>query len=260
MTSLSQEAVFWADDASTRDTLTHSEVVAAHLHDFGQLAYAATGALVTVTEVGTWMAPANRVTWVPPYFVHSRRSYGKSDASVLCVPASLCAQLPPQPSVFVATPLLREAYVALQAESERAPGPRVALLFEVIAEELSSARDETLRLPEPSDDRLKAVTDILHADPANPATLADLGHSTGVSDRTLSRLFGSELGMTFHQWRTLLRIQCALIDLGAGHAVTDISARLGWSNPTSFIAAFTSLVGQTPGRYQQEIIHADALG
>ena len=33
----------------------------------------------------------------------------------------------------------------------------------------------------------------------------------------------------------------------------EISARLGWANPTSFITAFTSLVGQTPGRYQQAV-------
>lgn len=109
---------------------------------------------------------------------------------------------------------------------------------------------ESLRLPEPNDTRLKAVTNLLHADPADPATLAQLGRRTGSSERTLSRLFGSELSISFHQWRTLLRIQRALLELGEGTSVTDTAMRLGWANPSSFIDAFTELVGQTPGRYR----------
>lgn len=38
--------------------------------------------------------------------------------------------------------------------------------------------------------------------------------------------------------------------LGAGTSVTDTAMRLGWSNPSSFIEAFTDLVGETPGRYR----------
>ena len=248
-----REAAFVSDDVPPCDPLTHGELVAAHFHDFGQLVYAASGALVTVTVLGTWVAPASRVTWVPPYFAHSRRAYGETDVRFLRVPPSLGARLPRQPTVFAVTPLMREAYLALAAHHERAGASRERLLLEVIAEELASAPEEALRLPEPSDDRLKAVTDILHADPANPATLAELGHSAGVSDRTLSRLFSSEIGMSFHQWRTLLRVQRALIDLSEGGSVTETSARLGWANPTSFITAFSSLVGQTPGRYRQAV-------
>jgi acyl-CoA synthetase (AMP-forming)/AMP-acid ligase II len=33
--------------------------VAAHFHDYGQLRYAARGVLVTATQVGTWVAPAD---------------------------------------------------------------------------------------------------------------------------------------------------------------------------------------------------------
>lgn len=56
--------------------------------------------------------------------------------------------------------------------------------------------------------------------------------------------------MSFHQWRTLLRIQRALLELGDGTSVTGTAMRLGWSNPSSFIEAFTDLVGETPGRYR----------
>ncbi|MER6951879.1 helix-turn-helix transcriptional regulator [Nonomuraea sp. NPDC000554] len=250
MTGLVHEPVFWTDDSAVCEPLAHGEDIAAHFHDFGQLRYAASGALVTATKVGTWVAPANRITWVPPFYVHSSRSYGETDVRLLRVPAALVEQLPTEPSVFVASALMREAYLAMIGDHDPADSPRARLLLEVVIAELARAPQEPLRLPEPSDTRLKAVTDLLHADPASPATLAELGHRTGSSERTLSRLFSSELSMSFHQWRTLLRIQRALLELCEGTSVTDTAIRLGWANPSSFIEAFTELVGQTPGRYR----------
>lgn len=235
-------------DSAVCGPLAHGEDVAAHFHDFGQLRYAASGALVTTTRAGTWVAPANRITWVPPFHVHSSRSHGETDVRLLRVPAALAGQLPAEPSVFVAGALMREAYLA--TNTEPAGSPRARLLLEVVITELVRAPREPLRLPEPDDPRLKAVTGLLHADPASPATLAELGRRTGASERTLSRLFGRELSMSFHQWRTLLRVQRALLELSAGTSVTDTATRLGWANPGSFIDAFTGLVGQTPGRYR----------
>ncbi|MEV8476362.1 helix-turn-helix transcriptional regulator [Streptomyces sp. NPDC051173] len=88
-------------------------------------------------------------------------------------------------------------------------------------------------------------------------TLAELGRTVGASERTLSRLFRTELGMGFHRWRSLLRVQHALVGLVEGDAVIDTATRLGWANPTSFIEAFTAIVGQTPGRYQTELRRGD---
>lgn len=250
MAELVHEPIFSTDDSPVCDPLAHGDDIAAHFHDFGQLRYAASGALVTSTQVGTWVAPANRITWVPPFYVHSSRSYGETDVRLLRVPAALAEQLPPEPSVFVASALMREAYLAMINDREPTDSPRARLLLEVVIAELARAEQESLRLPEPNDTRLKAVTDLLHADPASTATLAELGHKTGSSERTLSRLFGTDLSMSFHQWRTLLRIQRAVLELCEGASVTDTAMRLGWANPSSFIEAFTELVGQTPGRYR----------
>ena len=41
-----------------------------------------------------------------------------------------------------------------------------------------------------------------------------------------------------------------LLELGDGTSVTDTAMRLGWANPSSFIEAFSDLVGETPGRYR----------
>ncbi|MCU7725218.1 AraC family transcriptional regulator [Actinoplanes sp. KI2] len=224
----------------------------AHSHGAGQLVYAAAGALATTTERGTWVAPANRVTWTPPGFQHAHRFYGETDVRLVVIPVDLCGELAEQPSVFAVSPLLREVLLALTDRPETRPGAHDRLRA-VAIDELVEAREQSLHLPEPGDDRLRAVTDRLHADPSHNATLVELGRAVGASERTLSRLFHTELGMSFHRWRTILRIHHGLIHLTNGRSVTETATACGWSNPTSFIEAFTEVVGQTPGRYQADL-------
>ena len=91
---------------------------------------------------------------------------------------------------------------------------------------------------------------MLRETPAENATLAELGRTIGASPRTLSRLFRDELGMTFHEWRTQLRIYHALVLLADGHDTIHTAYACGWASPSSFIAAFTRVIGTTPGRYR----------
>ena len=163
--------------------------------------------------------------------------------------AELCGALVAHPGVFTVNPLLREALLALSERQDSGSGAYDRLRA-VVIDELVEAPDQSLHLPEPRDDRLCAVTDLLRAEPGQNATLTELGRTAGASARTLSRLFHDELGMSFHRWRTVLRIHHALIDLTNGLSVTDTAMACGWSNPTSFIEAFSAVVGQTPGRYQ----------
>lgn len=233
--------------------LPHGYHLDPHTHDRGQLVYAAAGTLSTTTERGTWVAPANRMTWTPPGFAHSHRFYGRTDVRLLAVPIEWCGELVEHPSVFTVSPLLREAVLALTDDRPEArPGAHRRLLA-VVIDELSDTPEQSLHLPEPGDDRLRAVTDLLHADPARTATLAELGRIAGASERTLSRLFHTELGMSFHRWRTTLRIHHALAHLTNGMSVTDTAVACGWSNPSSFIDAFSEVVGQTPGSYQADL-------
>ena len=97
---------------------------------------------------------------------------------------------------------------------------------------------------------MRAVARILDDDPADNSSLAALGQQVGAGARTLSRLFHDELGMTFYEWRTQLRICHALVLLAEGHDTTRVAHACGWANPSSFITAFTAIVGTTPGRHR----------
>jgi transcriptional regulator GlxA family with amidase domain len=136
----------------------------------------------------------------------------------------------------------------LSEDRDYQPSAR-ARLCRVLVEELRVAPEQPLHLPQPRDERLQAATRLLYDNPADTTSLAELGRKIGASERTLSRLFHTELGMTFYQWRTELRIHHALVLLAEGHSTTHTAHACGWSNPSSFITAFTNIIGCTPGHY-----------
>ena len=80
--------------------------------------------------------------------------------------------------------------------------------------------------------------------------LAELARRVGASERSLSRLFREELGMSYPQWRTNLRLLNAMIMLSTGTPVTTTARRCGWSTTSSFIDTFRRALGQTPGAYR----------
>jgi AraC-like DNA-binding protein len=218
-------------------------------HTRGHLVYAARGVLSVHTERGTSIVPANRIAWTPAGFVHRHRAHSRTDMRIVFLPPSLAGLLPTRPVVFAVSDLAREILLALTGSRDH-QGAAQARLRRVLVDELSEAPEQPLHLPEPRDDRLRAVARILSDQPGNNSSLAELGQATGAGARTLSRLCHDELGMTFYEWRTQLRVHHALVLLADGHDTTYVAHACGWSNPSSFIAAFADLVGTTPGRYR----------
>jgi transcriptional regulator GlxA family with amidase domain len=201
-------------------------------------------------EHGTSIIPANRVAWIPAGPTHHHRAHGDTDMRIVFLPPSLARRAPAHPAVFLASGLAREVLLTLTGTRQFDHGAR-ARLHRVLVDELREAHEQPTHLPEPRDDRLRAVTRIVDDDPADNSPLAALGHKVGASARTLSRLFHDELGMTFYEWRTQLRVCHALVMLAEGHDTTHVAHACGWANPSSFIAAFTAIVGTTPGRHQR---------
>lgn len=232
--------------------LGHDELTPAHAHELGHLVYPAAGVLSLVTQDGSWIAPSNRVVWVPAEFEHQHRAHGTADMRIVFLPEEMAAALVPHPAVLAMTALAVEVMIALTSSTPRRTEATDRLRL-VVIDELAITGEQPLHLPEPHDDRLLAVTKLVTEDLSAPRSLADLGHRVGASERTLTRLFQQETGMTFRQWRAQLRVHRALLLLADGLSVYTTAAACGWANPSSFITAFTSLVGMSPGRYQHMV-------
>ncbi|MEC3956424.1 AraC family transcriptional regulator [Nocardia sp. CDC153] len=177
---------------------------------------------------------------------------------ILFLPPGQARLAPPRPAVFEVSNLARELLLVLTGPGNYDDSARKydraaqARLRRILLDELHESPEQRLHLPEPHDDRLRAIAVRLYDNPADNTSLPDLGRAIGASARTLSRLFQSELGMTYYEWRTQLRVYRALILLAEGHDTTCTAHACGWSNPSHFIAAFTNLIGTTPGRYRAD--------
>ncbi|WP_367325484.1 helix-turn-helix transcriptional regulator [Streptomyces sp. HUAS ZL42] len=237
--------------APTRaQSLAAGERIDAHRHDDHQIVYAGSGVLAVTTDAGTWFAPGTRAIWVPAGTVHAHRAYGLLDLHLVGLPAEDNPLGLDAPTVLAVSPLLRELIRAYTGEPADA-GPERDRMLAVLRDQLRASPQQPLRLPAPTDPRLAAVCALVHAHPADPRTLADLGAATGTGERTLSRLFRREFGMTFPQWRTQSRLYHALRLLADDMPVTTVAHRCGWSSASAFIDVFHRSFGYTPGTHNR---------
>ncbi|MFP3802688.1 helix-turn-helix domain-containing protein, partial [Paraburkholderia sp. SIMBA_027] len=88
-----------------------------------------------------------------------------------------------------------------------------------LLDELQGAPLEPLHLPMPTDRRLRRLAETLVDDPAVRFTIEEWGARVGASNRTLTRLFLKETGMSFVRWRQQLHIGLALQRLASGQSV-----------------------------------------
>ncbi|MFI6484449.1 helix-turn-helix domain-containing protein [Nonomuraea sp. NPDC050663] len=245
----------------------------AHRHDDHQIVHARSGVIEVITEEGSWVAPPSRALWIPAGTVHEHRAHGSTELRLVGLPGDTVDamdtmdtvnmeravasawRLPlDRPAVLSVDPLLRElilAYTDLghpdHGNPARGGSPRDRLRA-VLLDRLHLAPQQPVHLPSPTDPRLAGLCRLLHDDPADERTLDELGRVAGASGRTLARLFRRELGMTFPQWRTQLRLHRALLLLAEGAQVTTVAHRCGWASASAFIHVYKQAFGHTPGR------------
>ncbi|SEQ63207.1 transcriptional regulator, AraC family [Lentzea xinjiangensis] len=231
---------------TTSRDLAAASGVAAHWHDEHQIVYASRGVVAVHTDSTRWIAPAHRALWIPAGTVHAHRAYGVTRLHFLGL-----AQNPlrlDEPTALVVSPLLRELLIAY-TELEDAETPAGKRLRAVLLDQLATSSEQPVRVPTARDPRLAAVCALLETDPSDSRGLEALGRAAGTSGRTLTRLFREDMGMTFPQWRTQLRLYHALRLLAEGHPVTAVALRCGFATASAFIDVFRRSLGDTPGSY-----------
>jgi AraC-like DNA-binding protein len=222
--------------------------ISRHHHDDHQIVYVSTGVLAVETAAGNWVVSSGRALWLPAGTWHAHRFYGASRFHT----AGFARARPPlpaaAPTLIAVSPLLRELLIAVadpQLSAREAANVRA-----VLRDQLKRSAQAPIALPAPRDPRLADACALASAAPARTLPLAELAREVGASERSLSRLFRAELGMSYPQWRTTLRLQTAMILLAGGTPVTTTAHECGWKTTSSFIDAFRRALGQTPGAYR----------
>jgi AraC-like DNA-binding protein len=259
MSPTRQDATWQALTGHTYQELGHRDTIDWHYHDVQQIVYPSSGVLAISAAAATWVVPPQRAVWIPAGVPHAHQAHGPVQMRTLAISSSSAAgagfdqPLPDGPAVLKVSPLLREILVALTSFDGAPYSPRQRASMEQVAlDQLRRVDQLPVGLPTLTDDRLRAIVSLLRADPADERTLASLGVAVGASERTLSRLFRQEAGMSFPQWRTQFRLQHALVLLADRTPVTTTALACGWSNPSAFIETFRRAFGATPGKFYGE--------
>lgn len=240
-------------DGPTRGALAHRERIDWHDHARHQLIYPSRGVLRVATARGAWVVPPQRAVWIPAGVAHAHRAHGPTEMLTLAFDVSATPdQLSSdRPTVLAVSPLLREVVISLTHDEDLTPARR-RNLERVAVDQLRQVEALALSLPALADDRLRAIAALLAADPADPRTLARFGAAVGASERTLSRLFRREAGMSFAQWRAQTRLHHSLALLASGGSVTATATACGYSSAAAFIQAFRQAFGITPARHRKQ--------
>jgi AraC-like DNA-binding protein/quercetin dioxygenase-like cupin family protein len=235
-----------------------------HSHPWAQVAISTTGVIRLTVNHGTYIVPPSRALWIPPGVEHAVTMVEDADLRTLYFhqPRGRCGPGVPrdqedawrQCRVLEVSDLLR----ALVREMPTAPDGDPAIspadlrreqhLSALVRGELARAAAVKLGVDLPQDKRLRHLCEAVLADPTRHETLADWAQDTGASPRTVARLFRSELGSTFTQWRQQV-ILAKAVSLAAGRMpMGQIAAELGYS-ASAFSAMVRKSVGQPPGRF-----------
>lgn len=230
--------------------LTAGHTIDRHRHDDHQLVYVSSGVLRTHTAAGSWVVSRDRAVWLPAGTWHEHRFYGQSSFYTVGFPADEPPWREREPALVAVSPLLRELLIeCARADLSRAEARRVRA---VIGDQLRRSAQQPMALPAPQDPRLTDACALAEKRLADQIGLDDLARQVGASQSTLSRLFRHELGMTYPQWRTNVRLLNAAILLSGGASVTDTAQQCGWHTTSSFIDTFRRAMGVTPGAYRND--------
>ena len=230
-----------------------------HRHRKAQLLYVISGVITVEASGGIWTVPPHCAIWIPGGVAHVARTAGRITVGSLYVEPTLAGTLRDGCGILFVQPLLHELLLRFISGPSLYPqgDTREERLITVLLDELQAAPLEPLHLPMPSDRRLRRLVETLIDDPSVRFTIKEWGARVGASNRTLTRLFQRETGMSFVQWRQQLHVGMALQRLASGQSVTNVAFDLGYESPSAFIAMFRRMLGTSPARYFSESAGGD---
>lgn len=235
-----------------------------HGHAWAQVALSATGVIRVTTQRSTYLVPPSRAVWIPPHEEHAITVLEDAEIRVLYIHQdehNVGPGVAPENGeawrrcrVLEVSDLLRE----LVAHLPEHPTPtrqsledhrREQHLCALVLDELRRAPPIPLGVALPRDKRLLALCQAVLDDPTGQVLLPDWAQATGASPRTIARLFRSELGTSFGQWRQQVLLARAVTLAAQNKPMHVIASELGYTSASAFSAMVTRCVGSSPRRF-----------
>jgi AraC-like DNA-binding protein len=224
-----------------------------HAHEWHQMVYAIDGVLMVIADNRSFVISPDQAVWLPTGARHRVGSLLGAEFRSLWIADDAGQNLPAAPTVLAVSPLLKELIIEAAAiEGSRNDDGYPDRVTALILDQLRRARLLTTGLPWPRGERLLRLCEALYADPADPRSSEEWARTLGMSPRTLTRQFESEMGSSLRSWRRRLRLLRAIELLSSGTAVTETAMQLGYGSASAFVFAFRTAMGCSPHVYMRK--------
>lgn len=220
-----------------------------HSHPRAQLLYAASGVMNVEMRSTSFIIPPSTALILPASAEHSIFMDGPVAMRTLFLREAAASRIRHSPKVIAVTRLLRELIIAACSEPlDWELSGRGRFITELALDEIERSTILPIDLPMAQDARLSRVVDAIRTNPADNRCLLEWSEMVGASERTLSRLFRSETGLSFRQWRQQARLTAAMSLLSNGGSSIQAASIAGFESQPAFGVAFRKFFGITPGQ------------
>jgi AraC-like DNA-binding protein len=217
------------------------------------MVYAISGVLTVAVEGQSFVISPEQAVWLPTGLRHRVGSLLGAEFRSLWIADEAGRGLPESPTVFYVTPLLKALIVEVtEIKDEEDRDGYAGRLTDLILDQLRRARPLPGALPWPrGGSSLTILCETLYADPADRRGPEAWGRELGMSQRTLTRRFEAEVGMSLRSWRRRLRLFKSIELMGGGLDVTRTALELGYGSTSAFVFAFRTEIGCSPQAYMR---------
>ena len=220
-----------------------------HRHERGQLVYASHGNLQVMSMGTSFMVPSQFAAWIPPGVIHSVTSTTPIDYCSLFIDASVSDVLPGHTQLLHLTSLLKELTRTAANGDQSGQSDVQARLNSVILDQLRMLRPACVALPIPGATRTYPLVEHFLSHPGDQLDLPFWSAQLSMSERTLTRNFKRDTGLTLGQWLQHVKVLKAIELLEAGKSVKATAYDVGYQQPSAFISMFKRITGSTPRDY-----------
>ena len=232
-------------------------LVSEHAHGSDQFLYASRGVMEVHSGQSVWLIPPSFGLWVPAGTQHRLRMPAAVSMRTLYLRPGLVEREDLSCVVLSVSPLLRELILETVALGELSLRNREhRTVRDLTALHLARATPMPTEIRVPRDPRALRVARRILQDLAEASSLQAACAEAGLSTRTLQRLFRNEVGVDADSWRQQARLTRAVELLVSGSSVKQVAFRVGYSQPSAFVAAFRRRFGVTPRLWTERVLEA----
>ncbi|MGG7462865.1 AraC family transcriptional regulator [Plantibacter sp. YIM 135347] len=222
-----------------------------HTHPDAMLAWCYRGTVWVYLPDAMWRLAPGQGVWIPAHTPHTTRHEKDSTGCYTYIPdPSLIAPVPDIARVLV--PRAVQEMLLHLGINDMPDALRIriqSVLIEMLQQPGAEAPDDWSEVPLPADERVRALVQAVLTDPGDPRTARELFAAHGLHERTVLRVFNTDIGMSFGQWRTGVRMTLAARLIVDGTPIGAAANRCGYATTSAFSAAFKDRFGTTPRQH-----------